>query len=36
MELFVPETWEIPDDPECIDMRKKTYMPTDVITGRSG
>jgi len=30
MELFVPESWDNPDDPECVDMRKKTYMPADV------
>jgi SRSO17 transposase len=30
MELFVPESWDNPDDPECIDMRKKTHMPADV------
>ena len=30
MELFVPESWDNPDDPECADMRKKTYMPADV------
>jgi SRSO17 transposase len=30
MELFVPQSWDNPDDPECVDMRKKTYMPTDV------
>jgi SRSO17 transposase len=30
MELFVPQSWDNPDDPECVDMRKKTYMPADV------
>ena len=30
MELFVPQSWDNPDDPECVDMRKKTYMPMDV------
>ena len=30
MELFVPQSWDNPDDPECVDMRKKTYMPEDV------
>jgi SRSO17 transposase len=30
MELFIPESWDNPDDPECADMRKKTYMPVDV------
>jgi SRSO17 transposase len=30
MELFVPQSWDNPDDPECADMRKKTYMPADV------
>ena len=29
MELFVPQSWDNPDDPECVDMRKKTYMPAD-------
>jgi len=30
MELFVPQSWDNPDDPECVAMRKKTYMPEDV------
>jgi len=30
MELFVPESWDDPGDPECVEMRKKTYMPEDV------
>jgi SRSO17 transposase len=30
MELFVPESWDDPDNPECVEMRKKTYMPEDV------
>jgi SRSO17 transposase len=30
MELFVPEPWDDPDNPECVAMRKKTYMPEDV------
>ena len=30
MELFVPQSWDNPDDPECVAMRKKTYMPADV------
>jgi SRSO17 transposase len=30
MELFIPKSWDDPDDPECVDMRKKTYMPADV------
>ncbi len=30
MELFVPQSWDNPADPECVDMRKKTYMPADV------
>jgi SRSO17 transposase len=30
MELFVPRSWDNQDDPECVDMRKKTYMPADV------
>jgi SRSO17 transposase len=30
MELFVPESWDDPDNPECVKMRKKTYMPEDV------
>ena len=30
MELFIPQSWDNPDDPECVDMRKKTYMPADV------
>jgi hypothetical protein len=30
MELFVPQSWDNPNDPECVDMRKKTHMPADV------
>jgi SRSO17 transposase len=30
MELFVPKSWDDPDEPGCVAMRKKTYMPTDV------
>ena len=30
MELFVPKSWDDPDEPECVAMRKKTYMPADV------
>jgi SRSO17 transposase len=30
MELFVPKSWDNPDDPECVDMRMKTHMPADV------
>jgi SRSO17 transposase len=29
MELFVPQSWDNPADQECVDMRKKTYMPAD-------
>lgn len=30
MELFVPESWDNSDDPECMDLRKKTKMPETV------
>ena len=30
MELFVPKSWDDSDDPGCVAMRKKTYMPVDV------
>jgi SRSO17 transposase len=30
MELFVPQTWDNPEDPECLVLRKKTHMPEDV------
>jgi SRSO17 transposase len=30
MELFVPKSWDDPDEPGCVAMRKKTYMPADV------
>ena len=30
MELFVPESWDDPKNPECVEMRKKTHMPKDV------
>lgn len=30
MELFVPRSWDDPDDPECAKKRKKTCMPEDV------
>ena len=26
MELFILQSWDNPDDPECVKMRKKTYM----------
>jgi SRSO17 transposase len=29
MELFVPKSWDDPDEPGCVAMRKKTYMPAD-------
>jgi len=30
MELFVPQSWDNPDDPQCEQKRKKTYMPEGV------
>jgi SRSO17 transposase len=30
MELFVPKSWDDLDEPACVAMRKKTYMPVDV------
>jgi SRSO17 transposase len=30
MELFVPQSWDNPEDPECLVLRKKTHMPEDV------
>jgi len=30
MELFVPRSWDNPEDPECLVLRKKTHMPEDV------
>ena len=30
MELFVPRSWDDPDEPGCVAMRKKTHMPADV------
>jgi SRSO17 transposase len=30
MELFVPQSWDNLEDPECVALRKKTYMPDDV------
>lgn len=30
MELFVPESWDNPENPECVALRKKTIMPEDV------
>lgn len=30
MELFVPKSWDDLDEPGCVDIRKKTYMPADV------
>ena len=30
MELFVPKSWDNTDDPDCLEKRKKTYMPEDV------
>jgi len=30
MELFIPQSWDNPVDPECVEKRKKTYMPEDV------
>ncbi len=30
MELFVPQSWDNPEDPECLALRKKTHMPEDV------
>ena len=30
MELFVPRSWDDPDDFECVKKRKKTSMPADV------
>jgi SRSO17 transposase len=29
MKLFVPRSWDDPDDPDCRAMRKKTHMPED-------
>lgn len=30
MELFVPESWDNPEDSECLALRKKTRMPEDI------
>ena len=30
MELFVPRSWDDPDDSECVKKRKKTSMPADI------
>jgi SRSO17 transposase len=30
MELFVPQSWDNPEDSECLVLRKKTHMPEDV------
>jgi SRSO17 transposase len=30
MELYVPQSWDNPEDPECVVLRKKTHMPEDV------
>jgi len=30
MELFVPQSWDNPDDPHCVEKRMKTYMPENV------
>ena len=30
MELFVPQSWDNPDDPACVAMREETHMPPDV------
>ena len=30
MELFVPKSWDDPDEPGCVALRNKTYMPADV------
>jgi SRSO17 transposase len=30
MELFVPQSWDNPDDPDCRERRTKTYLPEDV------
>jgi len=30
MALFVPQSWDDPEDPECVVLRKKTHMPEDV------
>jgi SRSO17 transposase len=30
MDLFVPQSWDNLEDPECVKMRRETYMPADV------
>ena len=30
MELYVPQSWDNPEDPECVVLRNKTHMPEDV------
>ena len=30
IELFVPRSWDDPENPECLAFRKKTHMPEDV------